>query len=166
MRVSAVVLWVLVFGLISACDSREANEYGSPESAAYAMFSALEYIESDPASAWAFLGPDTRQRLDLLAEEGPAGMLPTDYLRFGWLPDEALVRSIQRIETNGRSTRLAVETELDDYFELEMMRVGRGWQVEIGPVAAAVPQDHSPEDVPAQDAAPDVDDSDDEEEAP
>lgn len=162
---AVLALWTLV-GLFAACDSREPNEYASPESAAYAMFGAMEYIEGDPQSAWAFLGPDTRARLELLAEEGPEDVWPTDYLRFGWLPDEALVRSIKRIETSGRTTRLAIETELDDYFELEMMRVGRGWQVEIGPVASTVPARNAPDDDAAEDAAPDVDDSDDQEEGP
>lgn len=126
---------VLVLSVFGGCDSREANEYASPESAAYAMFTTFSYIGADPQSAWAFLGPDTRARLEALAEQGPEGLKPTDYLRFGWLPDEALVRSVQRVDKGGRYAHLAVETELDDRFDLELIRVKRGWQIELGSVA-------------------------------
>lgn len=134
-RVIASAIAILALSVFSGCDSRDANEYASPESAAYAMFTSFAYIGSDPESAWAFLGPDTRARLEALAEQGPEGLRPTDYLRFGWLPDEALVRSVERMDTGGRHAHLAVETELGDRFDLELIRVKRGWQIELGSVA-------------------------------
>src|SRR5699024_6121478 len=116
--------------------------YASVESALYAMFDAFALIDADPQSAWAFLGPDTRARLELLADEGPQGLEPTDYLRFGWLPDPALVRSIERTDGGGRYANLRIETELDERFEIELMRAGRGWQVELGAVSMAIPDEH------------------------
>lgn len=131
----AGTILILALGVFSACDTRDANEYASPESAAYAMFTAFSYIGGNPDSAWAFLGPDTRARLEALAEQGPEGLKPTDYLRFGWLPDEALVRSVERVDNGGRYAHLVIETELGDRFDLELMRVNRGWQIELGSVA-------------------------------
>lgn len=121
---------------VTACDKREANEYAAPEAAAHAMFQAFARVQSDPESAWSFLGPDTRARLEALAAQGPEHLRPTDYLRFGWLPDEALVLSVERQDQGGRTARLSVVTELGDSFEIEMLRAERGWQVELGQVMA------------------------------
>lgn len=131
----AGTILIVALGVFSACDTRDANEYASPESAAYAMFTAFSYIGGNPDNAWAFLGPDTRARLEALAEQGPEGLQPTDYLRFGWLPDEALVRSVERVDNGGRHAHLVIETELGDRFDLELLRVKRGWQIELGSVA-------------------------------
>lgn len=154
--------WILVAsvgfaGILTACDTRQANEYASPEAAMYAMFDAFAYIGADPNGAWAFLGPDTRARLEALADEGPEGLRPTDYLRFGWLPDHALIRSIERTDGGGRYATLAIETELDERFEIEMIRVGKGWQVELGPVAMATPPQPSSDKRTNDDHAPTTD---------
>lgn len=97
-----------------------------------AMFSAFQRVRSEPEKAWAFLGPDTRARLEALAAEGPESSVPMDYLRFGWVPDEALILSMKRLDNGGRTARLQIETELGDSFEIEMIREDRGWQIELG----------------------------------
>lgn len=127
-----IVVGLCLAFLVSGCDQRAANEYASPEAAALAMFSAFQRVQSDPLRAWAFLGPDTQARLETLASEGPESSVPTDYLRFGWIPDEALILSMKRLDNGGRTARLAIETELGDTFELEMIREDRGWQIELG----------------------------------
>lgn len=127
-----VVVGLCLAFVVSGCDQRAANEYASPEAAALAMFSSFHRVRSEPEKAWAFLGPDTRARLEALAAEGPKGSAPTDYLRFGWIPDEALIRSMTRVDAGGRTATLTIETELGDTFEIEMIREDRGWQIELG----------------------------------
>lgn len=127
-----VMVLFVALGILSGCDSRAANDYASPEAAALAMFSSFARVQSDPERAWAFLGPDTRARLEILAAQGPERFQPIDYLRFGWVPDEALVLSMKRLDSGGRTARLAIETELGDRFELELIREDRGWQIELG----------------------------------
>lgn len=122
--------------IVSGCEQREANEYATPEAAAQAMFYAFMRVRSAPDDAWAFLGPDTRARLELLAAEGPDHLQPIDYLRFGWLPDEALIQTVERLGQGGSKARLQMETEHGDVFEIEMIRADRGWQVELGDVVA------------------------------
>ena len=142
LRATTLALAVLLG--VSACDQRAANDYAAPEAAAHAMFQAFARIQSDPESAWSFLGPDTRARLEALAAEGPEHLRPTDYLRFGWLPNEALVLNMERQDQGGRTARLSVVTELGDSFEIEMLRAERGWQVELGQVTAP-PRSPEPE---------------------
>lgn len=157
------VMLVASIGMLSgfnACDSRAPNEYASAESALYAMFDAFAYIGGDPATAWAFLGPDTRARLESLAKEGPEDLSPTDYLRFGWLPDHALIRSIERTDGGGRYATLAIETELDERFEVELIRAGKGWQIELGAVSSAIPNaDPDADDPPVEPPVEDEEES-------
>lgn len=139
--------------LVSGCDSRADNEYATPEAAMHAMFSAFRRASVEPERAWAFLGPETRARLEDLAQAGPPQLKPMDYVRFGWLPDPALVRSVQRTDSGGKTAVLRVETELNDSFELQLVREERGWQVELGsvdltrvslPVEAPAPEEVAP----------------------
>lgn len=138
----AIVVATLV--VLSGCDKREPNDYASATSAAYAMFNAFSYVSASPQSAWAFLGPDTQSRLQQLADQGPEGMHPMDYLRFGWLPSEALIKTMEPIEKSSTHTRFLIETELNDRFELEMVRVNDGWRVEIGGVDEEKKMQHQP----------------------
>lgn len=128
----------LVLGLSTAflvgCERRAANDYASPESAAVAMFNAFARAQANPESAWAFLGPETRARLESLAAQGPAGIDPTSYLRFGWVPNEALIADVKRVRESGRTATLRMTTEFGDSFEIEMIRSEDGWQAELGVV--------------------------------
>lgn len=150
-RRRAMAGWIcVVLGagtMTTGCDSRADNEYATPEAAMHAMFTAFRRARVEPDRAWAFLGPETRARLEDLAKAGPPQLEPMDYIRFGWLPDPALVRSVQRTDTGGRTAILRVETELNDTFELQLVREERGWQIELGGVDVTRPT--PPSDVPS-----------------
>lgn len=129
----------LCLALVVGCDRRAPNDYASPESAVMAFFNAMNRAPSSPSDAWSFLGPQTRARLESLAAEGPEGLDPMSYLRFGWVPDEALIQDIRRVSETGKSVTLHLTTELGDAFEIEMIRAEDGWLAEIGVVPPPAP---------------------------
>lgn len=156
----AMVTLGITLTMGSACEQRAANDYASPESAVVAMFNAFARVSVAPDGAWAFLGPDTRARLEALAADGPADLVPMDYVRFGWLAGDASVRDVKRVRESGRSVTLQVTTEFEKTFEIEMFRTEDGWQTELGVVRVPTPSnDVLPADVVVDDVPVVVDEA-------
>lgn len=129
----AILIGVLFVALgTSACRKREANEYNAPEAALTAMFAAFASADVDPAGAWSFIGPDTRRRLESIVATSGLDVEPIELVEFGWVPDEALIRDVERVSSSGDLAVLAVTTELGDAFEVQLQRQERGWTVELG----------------------------------
>lgn len=150
-RVVLIGVLLVAFGT-SACRKREANEYNAPEAALTAMFAAFSSADVDPARAWSFIGPDTRRRLESIVATSGLDVEPVELVEFGWVPDEALIRDVERVSSSGDLAVLAVTTELGDSFEVQLQRQERGWTVELGeglnPRAVAPPQEAEGTDIP------------------
>ena len=140
MRAVAGLVVVLLVGLLalSGCGRRDANEFGSPESALMGFFAAVRSSAANPDAAWSFLGDDTRARLEQAQAQAVALGIevphPMGMLEVGWVPDVALVQRTERERYTGERAIMLVETALGETFRVEMERRGSRWTVELGDV--------------------------------
>ena len=117
----------------SACSPPEVNDVGSPETALTTLIATMQYGSDE--SVWSFLGPNTRADLELRAAGAEALGLepqhPASFLVAVWLPFEADIATVERIETTENTTTLQIETYLGHTSEVSMLHTDEGWLVEL-----------------------------------
>ena len=127
-------LFALLFTLLlTSCSSPEANDVGSPETALTTFISAMHYGSTD--DIWTFLGPNTRSALEARVNSARALGIdetrPAFFLIPTWLPTEAEIETVERLETTENTTTLQITTYLGHISEVMILRVEEGWQIEL-----------------------------------
>ncbi len=132
--------------LVSSCAQDAPNERAAPESAFRMFRGALAAHRTE--AVWSFLGPNTRASLEAQAQAFEAAGLeapdPGAILVAARVPGETDIDTVERVSTSDESVTLRLTTYLGETADVEMLRAGEGWVVELALPAAPVDDGGTP----------------------
>jgi hypothetical protein len=128
-----VIALVVVGWFAAGCGGEGPNDQAAPEAAFGAFRGAL--LSGDRDATWAFLGDTTRAALEARADgferAGLARPEPVSLLSTIWIPDDADVAKVERVEYSEAEAVLRFETVLGHEGVVRMVRSEAGWRIDL-----------------------------------